>query len=779
MNNRSFYKRPGVWVPALIYVLVCVVLWFLPLLQILHAESSAVIACCAFFTAGLTALHRFRQKTSGWPRPIQQRSPFGQMLLLQLAMLLVPWFMLTLSMLWQENCSYGQGFLFYLLFTIPTVCFAVALAYLIAQSGIRRKVWCFVLSGLAVALGGVVIDIGFHPQFFTYSHVFGGVLGPIYDEELFIRMGLLSAKVRTLLLAAACWMAGEVLRTRQAGRFVVSGSALLLVIALSFVFAAQLRINTPAWFIRAHLQGHAATAHFDIYYSPAVTDSTALAHLVAEHEYRYHFIQQQLGIDVADRIQSYIYPDPETKDWLTGARNTSVAPVWLADPQMHIAADAFDAVFAHELGHVFSREFGLPVINASWSVGLVEGLAVALEPADGRPTPHEQVITAVALSTTPGDSIDVAGVIGLASRLSPFGFWTGRGTVSYTTMGSFVSYLAATYGYDKVMAVYARSNFEEVFGVSLDNLVAGWAASLQELPHVDRATHAYVTRRFSIPSLFEKTCPHHVPAHEQRYRAGGEALVAGDTLAALAAFESAMTMLPGFEAATQAWASLKTNRQEPEVVIERIEADFREATPARPMSAGLWVQYGDALALDGDVTRAQAAFDSARVRLPVYARQQRGLVTLRRLLAPNADIQRVNRSLRSPYQKVEALDTLVSETPEVTLLQGLILLTESPTAAMSYLQAYAQHEKGIPSSEIQRLVEMLAVQLHYITGDHARAASEADALANTLRQEGAFNTALVYTDFARKMRYIIEHKEQGFVLNQGLSVSHPMHQRQR
>ncbi|MEM8488735.1 MAG: hypothetical protein AAF564_24525, partial [Bacteroidota bacterium] len=136
--------------PAIIYVVIGVLLWLLPLLQILHAESSAVIAFSSFFVAGLAALFRFnrygltqqrfaqsgsRRQRGGGPRQglftRGKAGPFSQTLFIQLALLLIPWLMLTTSLLWQENCSYGQGLLFYLLFTLPAVCLAVSAAYLV------------------------------------------------------------------------------------------------------------------------------------------------------------------------------------------------------------------------------------------------------------------------------------------------------------------------------------------------------------------------------------------------------------------------------------------------------------------------------------------------------------------------------------------------------------------------------------------------------------------------------------------------------------------------
>ena len=108
-----------------------------------------------------------------------------------------------------------------------------------------------------------------------------------------------------------------------------------------------------------------------------------------------------------------------------------MTPVWLSTPQVHVLAGQFEEIFPHELVHAFSRSFGMPILNASPAVGLVEGLAVAFEPPDGGPDASEQVAAVMG-----GETADR-----LARSLDPFGFWGGRGAVSYTTTGSFVGYL--------------------------------------------------------------------------------------------------------------------------------------------------------------------------------------------------------------------------------------------------------------------------------------------------------------------------------------------------
>lgn len=742
--------------PAAFYAVTCFVLWMVPLFNILHAESSAVIAGISFFVAGFAAAAQFRAGT-----------PLHRVFRTQALLLLIPWALLTFTLLWQPNCSYGQGLLFFLLFTLPSVWLAVALAFFLDAAGIAFKKTAIVLAGLLLALGGVIFDLGFHAQFFTYNHVFGGVLGPIYDEELTIRAGLLAFRLRTCLLGLFLVLLAAGFRPHSATKTWVQAGVVGMLLLLTYVFAAPLRINTPAWFIRKHLDGHFETAHFDMYYDTAAIDSAGVARLAQEHEYRYHFIQSQLGIDVSQRIQTYIYPDAERKHWLTGSRNTSVTPVWLAVPQMHILHDVFNDVFPHELAHVFSREFGLPVIRASLSVGLVEGLAVALEPPDGRPTPHEQVLTAVTLATPPGTAPDINGQIKLASRLSPLGFWGGRGAVSYTTMGSFVRFLADTYGYARVMEVYASSDFERVFQKPIETLVAEWADGLVATPYVDRAAQVYASRRFSIPSLFEKDCPHHLPAHERLLREGAAALSDGDTLAALQNIEDALARAPAYEPALDAWAALHITRGDTRPVIDRLLHTLQDTTEMRVVSAGLWVRLGDALALEGAPDEAVAAFDSARVILPLYAHQQHGLIALRQALADMQLVQQINRSADSTAGKVARLDALLASArmaalaPEkeqaVRVLQGVLLaLDESNEAALRYLAKVdaTQMEAG-GARTLARLARVVRAFLHYRVGNFEEARAAAEAIALEFEAVGAFNAALEFSDFADKMHYII------------------------
>lgn len=730
------------------YVLVCSVLWMLPLFRLLHVESAAVLAFVSFFVAGISGLSLFKRGKR-----------LQSVLQTHLVLLLIPLLMLTLSLLWQPNCEYVQGLMFFLLFPVITVPFSVSLAFAIDRARIKRKYLVHVLLGLFICITGPLYDIGFHSQFFTYNHVFGGVMGPIYDEEVTVRSGLIIFRVLSLLWAALFVFIGLHFRSdRQFGfplRILRTGA--ILAIGALYLFSARLNINSPSWFIQDELGGHLATEHFDIYYDPSVTSSFLLYKYEHDHEYRYAYFKEQLGIDVNGRIKSFIYPDPLTKERFTGARFTNVAPVWLATPQLHVYADVFDQVFSHELIHVFSREFGLPILNASLSVGLVEGLAVALEPSEGRPSPHDQVMTAAIAAKQTESSVGSDIRDRVEGSLSPLGFWTGRGAVSYTTMGSFVQFLIDTYGVDRIMDVYAYSNFEQVYGKSPRQLTLEWEAYLNELPVVPRVTHDYVTRRFAVPSLFERRCPHHVPPAVVKHREGMAALLEADTTRALAALTASLEYEPMYQPAIETWSQVHIGLGQPDSVIARIERLFSgEAEQYRtPL---MWMRFGDAQVMQGNPDAAMQAYNRAKDGLPLFLHDQIGFIELRKSLIDYPELLMILLEPNPYEEKIKRLRTASSDTSLQVFLEAILHdIAKNQQEAREALEALDINmipDQRANVTAIKRYYRIKKTQVFFQTGGIEEALEEAEVLEEELIQIGALPEAAFYTDFASKMRYI-------------------------
>ena len=590
-------------------------LWPTPLLNVLQVESAAVVAFAAYFVSGWGAVAAFRATDASFVRVLGREG----------LALVVPLAMLTVSQWWAPNCTYGQGLFFYLLFPGVTVVFSVSVAYVLTGLPIDRPLLALCGLGVGVSLAGPLYDLGAHPQFYTYNHVFGGVLGPIYDEQLAVRPGLFAFRGLTLLWAACAGLAGRLLRGMGGGGMLIGG---LIAVAGAYWGAVPLGMNTSAEQLQRRLGGHVRTAHFDIYYDSTRQSRRAAEALAADHEAHYAHLHDRLGLAAGagpDRIQSYLYPNPDVKARLTGARTTSVAPVWLDTPQVHLLVRRAEASLGHELAHVFSRPYGLPGLKASWSPGLVEGWAVALEPPAPSPSAHDLVRAATATDTTDALSLTADAV---AQRLTPWGFWTGRGAVSYAAMGSFVRYLLDHYGPARLRAVYAWGNVEAVYGRSLDALVAAWAQSLDRAPMVARAAHDVVARQFVRPSLFEQACPHYLPPARRHLQSARRAGRRGDTSRVAHHLQAALAaeLRYGPAHAAQARRRLADGR----AAMVRRQLDTLAAARRSPLLLRL---RADAHAMGGDSTTARRLYRRARTRLPLHAHKGRARLLLRTAVA--------------------------------------------------------------------------------------------------------------------------------------------------
>ncbi len=624
-----------------------------PLLNVLQVESAAVVALASFFVAGLSAVGTFRDETVSWVGVLGRQE----------AALLVPLFILLFAQFWAPNCTVAQGLLFYALFPGVTVVLAVALAYALQGLDVPRPGLVLGAMGLGIVVAGPLYDLGLHPQFYTYNHVFGGVLGPIYDEQLAVRPGLFAFRGLTLLWAGVAILGGRWGRGQRHPWLLMVGVGAIVAV---YTFAGPLGINTPAWVLQERLGGHTRTAHFDLYYDPARVDTATARTLAQTHEAQYDWVRGRLGLSrdsTGPRIQSYIYPNPDVKGRLTGARTTSVSPVWLATPQVHMLRSEVSRSLGHELAHVASRPYGLPGINASWAPGLVEGWAVALEPPSPGPVPDDLVLTAATSDTTTSLRAEAEAI---ANRLSPLGFWTGRGAVSYATMGSFVGFLLDQYGPDKLKEVYAWGSFDTVYGRSIQELAHEWASHLHRRPAVARDAHDVVRRQFTRPSIFEAECPHYVPAAQQHLQQARRAARERDTTRMVEHLDQALELRPQLAEAHEARARIRLARGQIEAVRKQLDT---LAAPIRTPS--LRRALADARVLGGAVQAARAHYAEARAHLPGFAHGRRARLLLRDAVADRPGVVRVLVSSDSAATQARRLEAGQPSAPAVRVWRGL------------------------------------------------------------------------------------------------------------
>jgi tetratricopeptide (TPR) repeat protein len=269
-----------------------------------------------------------------------------------------------------------------------------------------------------------------------------------------------------------------------------------------------------------------------------------------------------------------------------------------------------------------------------------------------------------------------------------------------------------------------------------------------------------VERRFSVPSLFEKACPHFVPAYMRFYQDGQTALLGGQTEEALTAFEASLSRQPTFDAALSAWTQIRLAGGAPGLVIHRL--DSLQQTVETPgvtiLSPLLAVQLGDAYGMVGDAGASRRSYDAALARLPLFAHNERALIELRKLLADRPD----------------ALFVLVSRTAPQEKARALARLPDTPGAAIDY-RAYLQAQAGayrvadsllalaVPpetlglsaSADTTLHLQRTAwrAQWAFLLEQYETAGARAHEAAQAYRRWGALNEAQLLDDLAERARW--------------------------
>ena len=607
--------RPVVLIASAWYLATVSALWISPLTRTLHAESGAAVACVAFLVTGLLCIGRAGRVDGEFPNP----APL-------VGATLLPYGLLAASTIASPGCWSVAGSVLFAAVVPTAAAFGAALAYAITGFFSRFRRTIFLAVGVAVSVASVILDLKLHPQFYTYSHVFGGLLGPVYDADLSLRPGVFTFRIVTLLWIGVLWAVGGVVRgrTTQTARLVGSLSAVALVAA--YALRGALGFNTTYGMLRAELSASVLTEHFEIRYDPVAPLRTPVHQLAEEQEYVYHRLEGILGSAPEERTVVYLYGDPNSKARLTGSRSTSVTPVWLGKPQIHILADQHGASFGHELVHVFGREFGAPFLNASYSVGLVEGLAVSLEPPSLWIGADDQVRTAARFFGWSANEIAAR----VSRAITPTGFWSDRGAVVYAMSGSFTGFLLDRFGVEAFKQLYRSGGFEATYQAGLDSLSASWASWLMsDTTAIDFGKQTRVSEAFSVASLFERPCPHVMPSAMRHVVRGDESWYRGDTSLAEVRWRDAAEDERLAAPMSERLALAALYRGEP----ERASALLTERD-----STWSWlalVVRADARAITGSLEEATAVYDSAFAMVEGGLIEEASVVALHRALAVN------------------------------------------------------------------------------------------------------------------------------------------------
>ncbi len=503
------FQRP-VLISVFIYLLFSLVCTQIPLLNYLGYEFSAITALVTSCVSSFLTIANVRtvRLDEGVPAKATKQA-FRRSIILNLSLLAIPFGVMLLNAFFVRNCSLSEGMLFFLLLPVVSSWFSCCVGFFCAVH-YRWPKTVFTLIFFATIAYALALGY-FTPAIYSYNFFYGFFPGITYDEVLGIRWNLVFFRAMTLLLGIVFLGMGFLLvyNSAPSDTTVSKGMALLrslfqhgrkwltigtaMALIVLYAVRCELGLESTSGFIQRELGGKIETEHFSIYYSSSSYAEEEARFIAAEHEFRLHQLLQSMSLTSFGKLESYVYPSSASKQQLMGAGATNIAKPWSG--QIHITKQSLDGTLKHELAHVVVGQFGMPVIHANISTGLVEGLAMALEWDWGNRTLHQYSTAMKEFGVLPD----------IRRLMTPAGFAVQSSSVSYVVAGSFCRFLIDRYGIRMMMHLYRNGDYDAVYGRTLDELMKEWSGFLDRVP-VPAQDRDIVDVLFRRPSIFKKVC---------------------------------------------------------------------------------------------------------------------------------------------------------------------------------------------------------------------------------------------------------------------------------
>ena len=476
MLGLSKITHRGAWLVLGFALLLSIALANVPLFNVLGYEFCLVQAALLPLALGLFWLSESETQRRLW---------------VTLLTLIIPPVVMAVNMLFVRNCAYLEGLGFYALAVGGGVLFTLSLVLLIEIMPLRQKKSLFVVLYLILLLVPPLYRFYTTPQVYFFNHIFGFFSGSIYDDAIEIEPRYVLFRVETLAISAT------MLTWRFYKKLPSAWARLMLLLSIST--AVFFWLQSESLGICSSRQAIMATLvpldSSKMWYASAALSEKEREHLRQRIRREIYDLQGLMELDTVPPIYIFVYPDRESKKRFTGLDKTEMARVWMNE--IHITQQNVDAVLRHELVHLFMKPFGDRWLGLSPSIGLLEGIAVALETPSFEWTLDE-------LST---NFLENKPEFDVKSLFNPIGFWTELSSTSYTLAGSFVKYLLKTYGMAAFKQVYADADFARVYGKSLDELLSEWLEHLSKVM-VPPQIAPYYQQVFERKTIFQVECPH-------------------------------------------------------------------------------------------------------------------------------------------------------------------------------------------------------------------------------------------------------------------------------
>jgi hypothetical protein len=470
----------------LIILLIDLLLLQLPLAGMLGYEYSAINAALITILSGIYTISLLNKE----PEHIL---PVRKIITVYSSFLMLSFLTGMAGSLAGPACSLGDGVLFFIVITVPSVIVGGSLGLLCYYPVKKFRIILFIVILLLIA-AIPAFEFYLNPQIYFYNPLIAYYPGTIYDEGLSVNLWLILYRVFNLLFFGGLFLA----LARYRGKYKNIILPFVVIIPAAFIILSPyLHFSTSEKRMQSELNSEIETGHFRIYFDPQINKTLQKA-IALEHEYCYSELASFFKGHPKDKITSYVFSSSDKKGILLGSENADIAKPWLS--QIYITSENYDITLKHELAHIFSGIFadGIFKVAGGISPALIEGIAVAASPVQD----EYNVDYLSALAYKNGYKVK------LKRLFSYSGFFTSVSTLSYVYAGAFVKYLVDTYGIDKFKKFYVNPDYNKIYNKDVSKIESDFTSYLAAI-NVSGREHS-ANYYFGRVSIFQKVCPRYV-----------------------------------------------------------------------------------------------------------------------------------------------------------------------------------------------------------------------------------------------------------------------------
>jgi len=494
MINDIFKKNYFYLFLLLVVIAVNIYLLTLPLTNVFGYEFAAVNSILFSFLSGILiiSLLKKNQKESNKSKKINIA---GKLILI----VSIPFFISIINSIFKGFCSFTDGLLFYMVITLPSVIIGTALGAVVFLL-IKKFRYIFFIIIYAAILFVAVIEIYFNPQVYLYNPIFSYFPGTIYDEGLSVDLKLILYRFFNVLffLPIMLYAIKKSISPAIELKFKTFFISLTVSVLIFYFFLSPIiGFTTTESRLKNFLTSKVESEH-NIIYADSRIEKDDLEMIALNCEYYYYRLKIFFNDQPRTKINIYFFFDRSQKKELFGSANADVSKPWLNS--VYISFDSWEVTLKHELAHCFSAEFGTGVFKLAgdFNPSLIEGVA---EGADG--FYDENNINYLASLAYKNDY-----KIDLSSLFSYFSFFKSVSSLSYIYSGSFINYLKAEFGIEKVKQFYRSNDFKNSFNKELTLEIKKYETFLDTLKLFDNKAKA--DYYFGHKPLISKVCPRYI-----------------------------------------------------------------------------------------------------------------------------------------------------------------------------------------------------------------------------------------------------------------------------